>query len=95
MRNVIMVLVASAFFFSNEEAKATHKSCFDRKSLTKIIKLVGEKPTSIGLTVRGQIMEIFTSPKGNWTIVITHPNGMSCVVSTGTNWENQISPNLL
>ena len=42
----------------------------------------------MGLSNNGGVVEILTSPKGvTWTIIITMPNGMSCLVAAGKNWE--------
>ena len=51
-----------------------------------------ETPTAMGLANNGGVMEILTSPKGDtWTIIITLPNGMSCLVAAGENWEKMPS----
>lgn len=53
-------------------------------------KLLGEyteKPISMGLANNGGILEVFTSPTGNsWTIVITTPDGVSCLMASGEYW---------
>ena len=47
-----------------------------------------ETPSAMGLSNNGGVVEILTSPKGDtWTIIITMPNGMSCLVAAGENWE--------
>ena len=52
--------------------------------LTKTHK---EKPTAIGLTSSGRLMEIFAAANGNWTILITRATGESCVAATGQAWS--------
>ncbi|MGB0671509.1 MAG: hypothetical protein ACPGNT_08435 [Rhodospirillales bacterium] len=47
-----------------------------------------EKPVSMGLGVDGNMVEVFASAKGSFTIVVTQPNGQSCVLAAGQNWEN-------
>lgn len=33
-------------------------------------------------------MELFTNNKtGSWTVLITQPNGMSCIAASGESWE--------
>ena len=47
-----------------------------------------ETPSAMGLSNNGGVVEILTSPKGDtWTIIITMPNGLSCLVAAGENWE--------
>lgn len=48
-----------------------------------------EHPIAFGLDSDGGMVEIFTSPDGGtWTILVTGPNGQSCIVSAGRNWDN-------
>lgn len=46
-----------------------------------------EKRSGFGAEARGGVFELFTSDKGTWTIVATSPNGASCLVASGDNWE--------
>lgn len=47
-----------------------------------------EIPVSMGLAGNGGIVEVFASQKGSWTILLTRPTGVSCVVSAGEAWES-------
>ncbi len=48
-----------------------------------------EKPSAMGLTTNGDVIEVLTSPSGStWTIVVTMPNGTSCLIALGENWES-------
>ena len=47
-----------------------------------------EQPKSMGLANNGAILEILTSKTGSWTILVTTPKGMSCMMATGEHWEN-------
>lgn len=47
-----------------------------------------EAPVALGLANNGGIVEVLTDKGGKtWTIVITMPNGLSCLVAAGENWE--------
>ena len=49
-----------------------------------------ETPSSMGLSNNGGVVEVLTSPEGKtWTIIITLPNGTSCLIAAGENWERQ------
>ena len=37
---------------------------------------------------RAQVIEIFTSASGSWTIVVTRPDGQTCLVASGQAWED-------
>jgi len=46
-----------------------------------------EVRTGIGLAGNGGLIELYTSEKGTFTIVLTRPNGLSCLMAVGENWE--------
>ncbi len=46
-----------------------------------------ESPVAIGLTRDGAVLEILASETGSWTILITRPNGVSCMVTSGQAWD--------
>ncbi|MCG8511930.1 MAG: hypothetical protein MI741_22160 [Rhodospirillales bacterium] len=53
-----------------------------------------EAPVGIGLASNGGIVQIFSSKDGaTWTIVMTMPSGVSCLMAAGESWEN-IQPEL-
>lgn len=48
-----------------------------------------EKPVALGLANNGSVIEVLTTKDGRtWTIVITLPNGMTCLVAAGEDWES-------
>jgi hypothetical protein len=47
-----------------------------------------ETPVAMGIASNGGVVEVYSSGAGeSWTIVITMPNGMSCMIASGENWE--------
>ena len=47
-----------------------------------------EAPVAIGLANNGGVIEVLSSQTGtSWTIIITMPNGTSCMIAAGENWE--------
>ena len=49
-----------------------------------------ENPTALGLATNGGVVELLTAADGKtWTIVITLPNGQTCLVAAGENWESK------
>lgn len=54
----------------------------------KLKKKYSERPVATGLATNGGILEVLASPTGNsWTIVLTMPDGTSCLIAAGENWE--------
>ncbi len=33
------------------------------------------------------MLEVFVSDSGTWTVVVTDPEGVSCVLAAGQSWE--------
>ena len=54
-----------------------------------------EAPVSMGVTTGGGIIEIFASDEGSWTMVITQPNGVSCLIAVGQDWEILPMPEMI
>lgn len=47
-----------------------------------------EAPVAIGLANNGGVLEVLSSTTGaSWTIIITMPDGPTCMVAAGENWE--------
>jgi hypothetical protein len=38
------------------------------------------------------VMEIFTSPKGTWTVLVTEIGGKACITATGEAWQQTPVP---
>lgn len=45
-----------------------------------------EVPVGRGLTADGRLLEVFSSERGSWTIVLTRPTKVSCVYASGEYW---------
>lgn len=47
-----------------------------------------EVQVGVGVATSGDLIEVFTSDNGTtWTIVVTAPSGISCIVATGVDWQ--------
>lgn len=50
----------------------------------------GETQQSVGLQQGRGMVETFANPdSGTWTILLTTPNGMSCLMAAGEAWERR------
>ncbi len=53
----------------------------------------GETPVARGLTETGSLVEVFAADDGDtWTIVMTNPQGVSRVASSGVAWTDVRPP---
>ena len=56
--------------------------------LTTLSDKYSEKPVAMGLASNGGVLEVLSNGEGStWTIIVTMPNGTSCMVAAGENWE--------
>lgn len=46
-----------------------------------------EQQRLIALTENGTVLEFYGAESGTWTILITSPNGMACLVAAGSDFE--------
>ena len=48
-----------------------------------------ETPVALGIAANGGVVEVFSAGDGStWTLVITMPDGTSCMLAVGEAWEN-------
>ncbi len=65
-------------------------ACGDRvKFTTQLEKNYNERRSGLGLTSNGGVIELFTAESGSWTILITMPGGVTCIIGSGEGWEAQ------
>lgn len=64
-------------------------SCAERTVVVERLQTkFGEARQSIGIGQNNSVVEMFASTAtGTWTLVVTLPNGMSCLVASGESWE--------
>ena len=51
-----------------------------------------EAPVSMGLMTDGRVLEVLTSEKGTWTIIVTKASGESCGLASGGAWMKSPPP---
>lgn len=63
--------------------------CAPRASVVeRLAEKYGESRQSIGLGTQGSVVETFASnDTGSWTITVTTPNGVTCLIASGQSFE--------
>ena len=64
----------------------------DQGTADRVLDLLANKykeaPVAAGVTNTGGLVEVLSTGKGDtWTIIITTPKGMSCLVAAGEAWR--------
>ena len=58
----------------------------------KVLSLLAEKykeaPVALGVTNNGGLVEVLSTNEGTtWSIIVTAPDGKSCLVAAGEGWR--------
>ena len=63
--------------------------CDQRDSVLELLaQKYKEAPVAIGVTHNGGLVEVLSTGKGTtWSIIVTTPTGMSCLVAAGEGWR--------
>lgn len=87
MRLILAALVA--VFSYPAFAQSGGQACGEYPEVLSYLKdKYGEQPVGRGLDNGGRMAELFTSREGTtWTLVITYPNGVACLLDAGDDWE--------
>jgi hypothetical protein len=69
-------------------------ACHSHADLAAMLnRKYAEAANAVGVQANGHIVEVFASTDGtSWTIVVTRPDGVSCIVAVGQNWETLPNP---
>ncbi len=80
--------LSAAFAFVSSTAIAAPQ-CDQRDSVLQLLsKKYKEAPVAIGVTNTGGLVEVLSTGSGStWSIIVTTPNGMSCLVAAGEGWQ--------
>jgi|HigsolmetaAR202D_1030399.scaffolds.fasta_scaffold55955_2 hypothetical protein len=62
--------------------------CGDRDQIVRELKKTWEEDlTATGLSNTGSVVEVFSSEEGTWTLLMTTPDGKTCLLGAGEHWE--------
>jgi predicted methyltransferase len=64
--------------------------CSRRSDLVKILNSkYSEQLSGFGVSGQQNIVEVFVSESGSWTILMSNTIGVSCIIAAGQSWERQ------
>tara|TARA_R110000803_G_scaffold97883_1_gene165975 strand:+ start:230 stop:493 length:264 start_codon:yes stop_codon:yes gene_type:complete len=75
-------------------AMAQQPLCSTRADITmQLSEKYAEVPVALGVANNGGVMEVLSAPKGTtWTIILTMPNGQSCMIMAGDSFNRRAMP---
>ena len=87
----IFTCITAALFAATVSlpVSAQQPQCTKRPDIIgHLAKQYSEAPVAIGLSSNGGVVETLSSRKSNsWIMIITMPDGNSCLMAAGENWE--------
>jgi len=91
MNKTILALVAAAAILLGVMTSKVYAEqrtiCGERADFVERLKDgYAEEPVSVGLAANGSVIEVFTADSGTFSIIITQPSGVSCLVASGEEW---------
>ncbi len=94
LRRALLCLTALSVTLPALPAAAQSARCAPRPQLLEMLEgRLGESRRAIGLTSSASVMELYASDaSGRWSLVVTLPSGLSCLVGAGTGFETEIAP---
>lgn len=69
---------------------AAQQQCGPRERFVQVMaERFGEARQVMAMTSNGMVLEIFANvEKGNWTALVSRPDGQSCVVAAGEQYQH-------
>ncbi|MEM7060308.1 MAG: hypothetical protein AAF557_22235 [Pseudomonadota bacterium] len=92
MRSLLIPIAATAAFMLGSTASAQNflhqSSCGKRDEVTqKLERKFGELQRGTGVVSSRRILELWQSNDGSWTILMTRPDGVTCIMAAGEFWR--------
>jgi hypothetical protein len=85
--SIVVAVVAFMFLFANG-VNAQQSNCGPHSQMVETLKdKYSEETRAIGFLPDGQVMQILSSPKGTFTVLIVSPTGTACMVISGEELE--------
>ncbi len=88
-RLALIISSVSLMLWGHSATAQQQPACTERTDvLDHLANQYAESPVAMGLANNGGVIEILSSKAGkSWTIILTMPNGMTCMIAAGESWE--------
>ena len=94
MRRAMLALaLGPAFVFGSASGAGAQMvtlpaACGEHGALVKkLASDYSESRKSVGLSGTGDVVELFASEAGTWSVLLTNVSGVTCLIMSGENWE--------
>ena len=81
-------VLAAVTLFSSAGVASAAAPCGSHDAVAKTLTTKFKEARRVmGVVNAKAVMEIFMSPQGSWTVVVTDTSGMACIIATGQDWQ--------
>jgi hypothetical protein len=90
-RLVTWIVAAVVALAASQVAAEQRVPCAKRAVLLRELETrYQEKPIAMGLGANGALIEVLAASDGaTWTIILSYPDGMSCMLAAGQDWQSR------
>lgn len=87
-----LTLAAVTYLVTTTDIAAQGRNCAPRAAVVeRLAQRYGETRQSMGLGANNAVVEVFASnDTGTWSITITTPGGLTCLVASGQAFEEVV-----
>lgn len=87
-----LTAAAALYLAIATDAAAQNRNCGPRAAvIDRLAQGYGETRQSMGLGANNAVIEVFASDEtGSWSITVTQPNGVTCLVASGQGFEEMV-----
>ena len=84
-----LTIAAALYLLTTSSIAAQGRNCAPRDAVVeRLAEGYGETRQSVGLGANNAVVETFASDEtGSWTITVTMPGGLTCLVASGQSYE--------
>ncbi|MEY1554518.1 hypothetical protein AB3Y40_02695 [Yoonia sp. R2331] len=84
---MLTMMTGSALMLAATQTEAQGRNCGPHGAVTThLAENYNESRTMMGLAANQMVIEVFVNAEtGSWTIIATRPDGVTCLVASGSN----------
>ncbi len=88
-RHLMMLMMGvSALMLAATQIQAAPRNCGPHDAVTShLAAKYAERREMVGLASNNMMMELYVADSGTWTLIVTRPDGITCLVASGTDAE--------
>ena len=93
MQKTLLSIAVAALFAAATPALSQGNVCAKRENIVEQLEQKhGEVRQSVGLQRNSGVVETFANTEtGSWTIIVSMPSGLSCLVAAGEAFQKEIN----